>query len=120
MEEIKKVIYWALNYEFTKQDYEYATTLTLKILDKKCKMSPEDQEIFMIVYDSMLNREDRALSSQLNSFIQKARDENNPFEVKCAYSDDIHNLRVKAEESMQRPIMKAYKAMVREELSKIS
>lgn len=116
--DITKIVKWALNYNFSKQDYEYATTLTLKILDNKCKMSSEDQEIFMIVYDSMLRKEDKPLKSELNSFIQKARDEENPFEVKCAYKEDIHNLRVKFEESMQRPIMKAYKTMVREELEK--
>ena len=112
MAEIRDALIWALGFKFSEQEYAYATILTLKILDKKCKMNEEDQALFMAVYDGMLLQENSPLNKEIHQTIAKAREEN-PLVPSEAYQDVIHQLCKDAVGKMDKPKMKAYKAFVR-------
>lgn len=112
MAEVRDALIWALGFKFSEQEYEYATILTLKILDKKCKMSNDDQALFMAVYDGMILQEDSPLKEAVHQTIAKAR-EDNPLEPSEAYKESIHRLCKEAVSTMEKPKMKAYKAFVR-------
>ena len=106
---------WAMGYEFSDIDYEYATILTLKILDKQCKMDNQDKTIFMVIYDAMAQREDEPLNKKVHEFIEEARIDGS-LEVKDEYKDAIHTIRVEYMERMEKEDMKAYKARMRQNL----
>ena len=112
MAEIRDALVWALGFKFSEQEYDYATILTLKILDKKCKMNEEDQALFMAVYDGMCLQENSPLNKEVHQTIAKAR-EDNPLEPSDTYKDVIHQLCKEAVSTMDKPKMKAYKAFVR-------
>lgn len=107
---------WAKEHNFNDTEYDYATILALKILDSKCKMSDADQEIFMRVYDGMESKDPNPFQLEMHQVIKDAR------AVKSKAAKEtmkvfVHQLRIEAEESMHRPTMKAYKAMVRQHLN---
>ena len=112
MAEIRDALIWALGFKFSEQEYEYATILSLKILDKKCKMTEEDQALFMAVYDGMTLQEGSPLNETIHQTIAKAREED-PMEPSEAYKATIHQLCKEAVGKMDKPKMKAYKAFVR-------
>ena len=106
---------WAMGFEFDELDYEYATILALKILDKQCKMDAQDKTIFMIIYDTMAQREDKPLDKKVHEFIAEARVEDS-LELKEEYKEPIHAIRVEYMERMEKENMKAYKARMRQNL----
>jgi len=110
--DVRDALIWALGFKFSEQEYEYATILTLKILDKKCKMNDGDQALFMAVYDGMLLQEHSPLNKEIHQTIAKAREEN-PLKPSETYKDVVHQLCQEAVSSMDKPKMKAYKAFVR-------
>ena len=116
MAELRDALIWAIGFKFSEQEYEYATILALKILDKKCKMNEEDQALFMAVYDGMGLQENAPLSSERHQTIAKAR-EADPLVPSEAYKETIHTLCIEAVSTMEKPKMKAYKAFVRSFLS---
>lgn len=116
MTELRDALMWALGFKFSEQEYEYATILALKILDKKCKMNEEDQAVFMAVYDGMVLQENSPQSSERHQTIAKAR-EADPLAPSEAYKETIHALCKEAVSTMEKPKMKAYKAFVRSFLS---
>ena len=112
MAELRDALIWALGFKFSEQEYEYATILTLKILDKKCKMNGDDQALFMAVYDGMVLQENSPLHHEIHATIARSREEN-PLEPSPEYKESIHGLCKEAVAKMEKPKMKAYKAFVR-------
>lgn len=112
MADLRDAMVWALGFKFSEQEYEYATVLTLKILDKKCKMNDEDQALFMAVYDGMGLQENSPFTSELHQVIAAAR-EKNPLVPSDEYKTAIHEKCKDAVATMEKPKMKAYKAFVR-------
>lgn len=106
---------WAKSYTFSDIQTQYATILALKILDGKCQMSGEDQTIFMAVYDGIGEKIPSPWTTPLHRLISQSRVEG---QLACHPSsqDTIKFHRQEAEGAMQRPIMKSYKAMVRQAL----
>jgi len=112
MNNMENALVWAMGFKFSEQEYEYATILALKILDKKCQMNEDDQALFMAVYDGMALQTGSPLTTELHATIAKAREEN-PLESSREYKLTIHELCKEAVAKMEKPKMKAYKAFVR-------
>jgi hypothetical protein len=110
--DLRNTLIWALGFKFSAQEYDYATILALKILNKKCKMNEEEQTLFMAVYDGMGLQENSPLVTNMHQTIAKAR-EANPLEPAPEYEAAIHQLYSDAAATMEKPKMKAYKAFVR-------
>lgn len=116
MDILEQAFTWAKERNFNDMEFDYATILALKILDSKCKMSEEDQIIFMRVYDGMEAKDSNPFQLEMHQVIKDARTASSSA-AKETMKVFVHQLRIEAEESMHRPTMKAYKAMVRQHLN---
>lgn len=117
MSYLDSVFAWAQHYDFTQEELKYATILQLKILDEKCKMISEDQEIFSAVYKGISSKKTSPFYQPIHLLIKKAS--GNRLSAIDGYKDLIHTQRVAYEDQMKRPIMKRYKTMVRASLENI-
>lgn len=102
---------WAAVRELAPLEVDCVTTLMLKIIDGKCKMSSDEKQIIVIIYDTIKTRPGECLDADTHGLINKAR----------AVADDstliaaVYEQRLLAETMITRPVMKAFKAMLREQ-----
>ncbi len=86
------------------------TTVMLKILDGKCKMNGEDKAVIPLIYAVAKMRPGRLMGAEYHTLIEQAQagmDE--------AMTMFVYEKRLLAETMISRPVMKAYKAWLREE-----
>jgi hypothetical protein len=86
-----------------------ATTVMLKILDGKCKM-PDDEKIIMAaLYEQVKNCPNQLLSADIHALIANSHNAlDEPMKMR------IYEQRLLAETMISRPVMKSFKAMIRE------
>lgn len=87
-----------------------ATTVMLKIIDGKCKMRESEKKVMELLYDAVKLYPGQLLEPSLHALIESAR----------ANADDsmknlIYEKRLFAETAISRPVMKGFKAMIRQE-----
>lgn len=99
---------WARQAALTPTDIDCTTTVMLKILDGKCKMNPQEKEIIAIIYDVVKDRPGHILDDTDHRLIALARQG-----MDDALVERIYEQRLIAETMISRPVMKAYKAMLR-------
>lgn len=99
---------WAARAPLTPSDIDCTTTVMLKILDGKCKMNPGEKAIVAILYDAVKDRPGRLLGGETHALIAEARRGMDETMV-----ERIYEQRLLAETAISRPVMKAYKAMLR-------
>nr|MBP6188377.1 hypothetical protein [Azonexus sp.] len=87
-----------------------ATTVMLKILDGKCKMGSVDKVVMEALYDALKDRPGLRFGDAFHALIAEARRESSE-----ALRSFIYEKRVLAETELSRPVMKAFKAMIRGE-----
>lgn len=104
-----EVARWVAGQALTASDVDCATTVMLKILDGKCKMSAVDKEVMARLYDALKDRPGQRFGDEFHALIATARREAGE-ELK----NFIYEQRVLAETTLSRPVMKAFKAMIRE------
>ncbi|MDD2701375.1 MAG: hypothetical protein PHH36_09070 [Sideroxydans sp.] len=102
---------WALEIGFDAVQVDCTTAVVLKILDNKCKMSPGEMAAIMAIYDVVHHRSPPMLGEAVHEAIRAFRHEAS--EAACA---SIHQLRVQAEAQILKPVMKNYKAFLRDGL----
>ena len=83
----------------------------LKILDNKCKMLPGEKLAVMAIYDIVRHLAAPRFDRTVHDAIHAARQEPGN-----ATLGAIHALRVHAEAAIPKPVMKRYKAFLREGL----
>jgi hypothetical protein len=94
--------------QFSASDIDCTTTVMLKILDGKCKMNEREKPLIAQLYDRVKERPGRLLGADIHALIAAARigmDED--------MVERIYEARLLAETAISRPVMKAYKAMLR-------
>ncbi|WP_206081351.1 hypothetical protein [Mariprofundus ferrooxydans] len=92
-------------------DIDCVTTVMLKILDGKCKMSESGKQVMIVLYDLVKDRPGRLLGANEHTLIAEAR-ATHPGEAERM---QIYERRLLAETMISRPVMKAFKAMLRAE-----
>jgi len=102
---------WAAAAPFGPVEVDCTTTVVLKILDGKCKMLPGEMRAVMAVYDVVKDGPGELFDDSVHATIEQARRQAD--EATLAI---IHRLRVAAEAKIPKPVMKAYKAVLREGL----
>lgn len=102
---------WAYEQTFSSIEVDCTTTVVLKILDGKCKMLPGEKAAIMEIYDVVQNETGVLFDSEALETIEKARQEPNDSTMQR-----IHELRLYAEANIPKPMMKKYKAMLRDGL----
>ncbi|WP_027160009.1 hypothetical protein [Methylobacter luteus] len=100
---------WLQDNPLSASHVDCATTVMLKILDGKCKMKAEEKVIMTLLYDQVKTRRGEQLGDEMHQLIANARDH---------LDDEIKNViyekRVLAETMISRPVMKGFKAMIRQ------
>lgn len=101
---------WLRGRVLTASDIDCVTTVMLKILDGKCKMGEVDKVVMALLYDAVKHRPGERFGDEYHHLIAAAR---------AAGSEEMRNLvyekRVLAETMLSRPVMKTFKAMLREQ-----
>ena len=101
---------WVRAHPLSPSDVDCATTVMLKILDGKCKMGSVDKIVMEALYDALKDRPGLRFGDEFHALIAEARRESSE-----ALRNFIYEKRVLAETELSRPVMKAFKAMIREE-----
>ncbi|MGB0660295.1 MAG: hypothetical protein ACPGNV_08950 [Mangrovicoccus sp.] len=86
-----------------------AIAVMLKILDGKCKMNPGESEIMAALYKACRHLPGKALGDGEHAIIDAAA-----FGTDEAFKLKIYERRVLAETQISRPVMKGFKAMLRQ------
>jgi len=111
MDDLSTVYEWARTREFDEVDLHYCTLLALKILDDECKMDYDNYNLFMSVYDGIVDKNPTPLDKKVHQIIVMSRTDN-PIKPKKEYEEVIHNLRVAMMKNMDKSSMKAFKQLV--------
>ena len=101
---------WVQAHPLSPSDVDCATTVMLKILDGKCKMGSVDKIVMAALYDAVKDRPGQRFGDDFHTLIAEARHESSE-----ALKNFIYEKRVLAETELSRPVMKAFKAMIRQE-----
>jgi len=101
---------WIASQPLSPLDIDCITSVMLKILDGKCKMSQTGQQVMEQLYDLVNDRPGELLGVEEHQLIELAR-----------YAPDdeslvmkVYERRLLAETMISRPVMKAFKARLRE------
>jgi hypothetical protein len=105
-----RVAQWLETHPLSPIQVDCATTVMLKILDGKCKMPEAEKRLMEILYDEIKMLPGQLLDAALHSLIASAR--NNPDET---LKNIVYEQRLLAETTISRPVMKSFKAMIRQE-----
>jgi len=106
----EQVCNWIQSHPLSPIHVDCATAVMLKILDGKCKMREGEKIIMTLLYDTVKAQRGQVLEPALHDLIDKARDNTND-ELK----NFIYEKRLLAETVISRPVMKAFKAMIRQQ-----
>lgn len=110
-EKIHPATAWAREMTFDATQVDCTITVVLKILDNKCKMLPGEKAAVMCIYDVVKLQPGKIFDDEAHATISKARTQ-----LDDATKDKVHKLRVYAEANIPKPVMKAYKAVLRDGL----
>jgi hypothetical protein len=99
---------WVAAHPLTPSDVDCATAVMLKILDGKCKMGEVEKRVMAALYDALRHRPGQRFGDAEHALIATAR-QGADEALKMA----IYERRVLAETAISRPVMKAFKAMIR-------
>ncbi len=107
---IEHITQWVKAHPLSPLHVDCATTVMLKILDGKCKMNAEEKIVMALLYEQVKHCPSKLLGADIHSLIadsQKQLDD----ETKMV----IYEQRLLAETMLSRPVMKGFKAMIREQ-----
>ena len=102
---------WALNTPFEAIHLDCVTAIMLKILDGKCKMGEADKTALTAVYDVVKERPGQGLDVEVHALIAQARQG-----ADSVLAASVHAWRVRAETHIPKPVMKAFKHLLRTSL----
>ncbi len=91
-------------------EVDCATAVMLKILDGKCKMAAAEKIVMAHLYDALKDCPGERFGDEFHDLIAVARGDTSE-----ALKNFIYEKRVLAETTISRPVMKAFKAMIRQE-----
>lgn len=100
---------------FAPIEVDCATTVMLKILDGKCKMSGDEKNVMAALYQALKNQPGNVLDPGLHTTIENAlRERALASDLDEALRAEIYELRLLAETQISRPVMKDFKAKLRQ------
>jgi len=101
---------WVQAHPLSPIHVDCAVTVMLKILDGKCKMRSTEKQVMEWLYDEVKTQSGLLLDTSVHSLIQQAREQ-----LDEEMKNIIYENRLLAETTISRPVMKAFKAMIRQE-----
>ena len=113
-DDLMEISHWLASHPPSLSDIDCITAIQLKILDGKCKMPDIEKVIMSRLYSEISHLQGQALDFSLRSLIAEACQQ---LEVSGELSEEmtmhIYELRLLAESQISRPVMKAFKAHMR-------
>lgn len=107
---IEHVKLWVSEHPLSPVHVDCATTVMLKILDGKCKMKAEEKTVMALLYEQVKHCPNQLLGSEIHQLI--ADSQNLPDDATRMI---IYEQRLLAETMISRPVMKGFKALIREQ-----
>lgn len=101
---------WVAQNPLTPTHVDCTTAVMLKILDGKCKMDADEKVVMAALYDAVKHQPSNLLGADIHALIAQSRGE-----LDEAQRLHIYEKRVLAESMISRPIMKGFKALIREQ-----
>ncbi len=101
---------WLQSHQLSAQEVDCVIALMLKIIDGKCKMNELDKQLTRELYGHCRQQPTARLEPQLHQLIAAALE--SPDEALLAL---VYEQRVLAETMISRPVMKGFKARLRQE-----
>lgn len=105
-----RVAAWAQAQPLSASDIDCIAAVMLKILDGKCKMSALEKQLMAQLYAAVKGRPGLRLDDAVHDLIAAGNEDAGE-----AMKNRIYELRVLAETAISRPVMKAFKAMIRQQ-----
>jgi hypothetical protein len=105
-----EVARWVAAHPLSPAHVDCATAVMLKILDGKCKMDAAEKVVMAQLYDAVKGREGLLLGAAAHALIAQARGGTD-----AALRELVYEKRVLAETMISRPVMKGFKALIREQ-----
>lgn len=103
----RHVAAWADAHPLSPSEIDCVTAVMLKVLDGKCKMSPESKALMRHLYHAVKAHPGAQLGDDIHLLIAEA--EASPDD---ALRSQVHAMRVQAEALIDKPVMKRFKAMI--------
>lgn len=107
---IEHVKHWVQAHPLSPIHVDCATTVMLKILDGKCKMNPEEKTVMTLLYEQVKHCPSELLGADIHALIANAQNQ-----LDDATKMIIYEQRLLAETMISRPVMKGFKALIREQ-----
>lgn len=104
-----RVRQWLRQHPLTPIHVDCATTVMLKILDGKCKMPEAEKQVMALLYDAVKTEAGQMLATDLHTLIAAAA-----VNIDDQLKNRIYEQRLLAETTLSRPVMKGFKAMIRQ------
>ena len=101
---------WLETHPLSPTQIDCAVAVMLKILDGKCKMRPAEKVVMTLLYDQIKTKPGQLLAAELHSLIAAARNRSE----NDALIMLLYEKRLLAETAISRPVMKQFKAFIRE------
>ncbi|MCU7807693.1 MAG: hypothetical protein KZQ73_07470 [Candidatus Thiodiazotropha sp. (ex Semelilucina semeliformis)] len=102
---------WAETAPLDPLQVDCVTAVMLRILDNKCELVPEEQMALMAVYSVVREKKGLLFDVSIHKDIDEA------LKMRGSDSNDrIHELRLFAEETIPKPVMKHFKSYLRDSL----
>lgn len=109
---VEQITTWLESHPLSPIQIDCVTTVMLKILDGKCKMRSEEKIVMALLYDQIKNKQGQLLTTETHILIADTR---NRCEEDDALKMLIYEKRLLAETTISRPVMKQFKAFIREQ-----
>lgn len=107
---------WARHTAFSPAQVDCTTAVVLKILDNKCKMLPGEKAAVLAIYDIVKGLPAEVFDTDVHDIIFTTRQQTSGNLAGGDLKEIIHTLRLQAEADIPRPVMKSYKAFLRDGL----
>lgn len=105
----QQVARWVREHCLSPVQVDCVTAVMLKILDGKCRMRPTEKVVMALLYDEVRTQPGERLDPAVHDLIREARTQ-----LDEAMKERVYEQRVLAETVISRPVMKGFKAMIRE------
>lgn len=104
------IVNWVNINPLTHEHIDCITTVMLKILDGKCKMKSDEKVVMSLLYEQVKHQPGKLLGDDIHALIASAKNS-----LDDAMRNHIYEKRVLAETCISRPVMKSFKAMIRQQ-----
>lgn len=95
---------WQGQIQLNAEQLDCLTAVMLKILDNKCQMGSDVQQRFIDIYRTIEKNKSEIFDVAIHRFIQRVFDEPDILSLR-----HVHELRLYAEATIEKPVMKAFK-----------